>query len=124
MTAKLAIVLRYSPAYVACVLGAGLLWQRPWLLLALYVGLSVALLLRWHTRADLYFFFLPCLLGPAGEGFAVYMGAWTYADPGRPLPPWLPLGWGISMLFLWRVSRALALEGSGSRQVQKKRSPG
>lgn len=101
------VLLQLLPAYLACVLAAGLLWQRPRTLLLVYCLLSVILLWRWHTRSDLFFFFVPCVLGPLGELVAVKLGAWSYPEPNGVLPIWLPLAWGIAMLFMKRTAETL-----------------
>ena len=97
----------YVPIYLLCALGAGLLWRHPTTLLVIFAVASAVLLWRWHTRADLFFFFVPVFHGPLGELFAVHFGAWKYADAPLGLPIWLPLAWGIAMLFMKKTAEAL-----------------
>jgi hypothetical protein len=99
--------LQLLPAYLACVIAAGLLWQRPGALLGVYCVLAAVLLWRWHTRSDLFFFFVPCVLGPVGEFLAVRLGAWSYTDSRFLLPLWLPPAWGIAMLFMKKTAETL-----------------
>lgn len=102
---------RYLPLYLACAALAGLLWRRPVVLTLCYAALSAGLLLRWHSRRDLVYYFVPFVLGPAGEALAVSLGAWAYPPPARFLPLWLPFAWGIAMLFMHRVAEAVAAAG-------------
>jgi len=108
MKSKLWTAVKYLPAYLLCVLAVGFLWPRPYVLSGFLFLLAAFLLWRWHTRTDLCFFLLGALLGPLGELFAVARGAWEYPEPNGVVPIWLPLGWGISMLFLGRICLALA----------------
>jgi hypothetical protein len=66
------------------------------------------MLLRWHTRSDIAYFFLAFVLGPAGEFVAIHYGAWRYAEPAILIPIWLPFAWGISGLFLKKATEALS----------------
>lgn len=96
--------------YLLCIALAGLLWHRQVLLSLCYVGLSIAMLTKWHARRDLFYFFTGFILGPAGEFVAVYLGAWKYSKPLFLLPLWLPLLWGIAALFMMRLAETLAKE--------------
>jgi len=53
----------------------------------------------WHVKHDIYLF------GTA----AVKTGAWQYSNPSLlGIPVWLPLLWGIAVVFINRVANALA----------------
>ena len=86
---------------------AGLLWHKPILLTFIYLMISFKMLCKWHTRSDIVFFAAGFVLGPAGEIFAVYRGAWQYAEPFYLIPLWLPLLWGIAALFIKKLSESL-----------------
>ncbi len=107
---QIARALSYLPLYMLCFGLASALWRSPGILAACYVVMSCFMLLRWHTRSDLAYFFLALALGPLGELVAVHYGAWKYAAPAPTLliPIWLPLAWGISGLFLKKTTEALA----------------
>lgn len=105
-------ILLYLPYYVVCFALAGLLWQRPLWLLAAYAVLSAAMLWRWHRPADLAFYAVPAVLGPLGEMFAIYHGAWEYARPLVLIPIWLPPAWGCAALFMKKTADALAERGA------------
>lgn len=67
--------------YALCVTLAGLLWQQPVILSLCYLAVSILMLIKWHARSDLFFYFVALVLGPAGEIVAVYFGAWEF--PGH-----------------------------------------
>jgi hypothetical protein len=78
------------------------------------------MLFRWHTQADLLFYFAALSFGPLGEAISVWSGAWAYSRPSFLIPLWLPLLWGIAGLFLKRfcdslVSRKLYSSGKAGR---------
>lgn len=103
--------------YAGCVALAAALWYRPLLLAACYVVVSLLVLARWHAAGDLVFYALTFLLGPLGELVAVHAGAWTYHGTQWPVPPWLPLLWGIVAVFLRRTCDiATGAIAAGSRQ--------
>jgi hypothetical protein len=96
-----------SGIYVYCLAGASLFWQRPMVVLVLYVALSAFMLYRWHSRSDVAAFVTAMVLGSVADFVAVSFGVWEYGQPIYRVPIWLPLGWGIIGLFLKRVSDML-----------------
>ena len=101
--------LLYFPIYLACIALAGLLWAQPMLLVAIYLALTAALLYKWHSRSDLIYYFVPFVLGPAGELFPVLMGSWKYSLAPHHIPLWLPFVWGVAGLFMKKTSEALVV---------------
>jgi len=93
--------------YFFSVLLAGMLWSSPKLLLLSYVFISFGMLMKWHSKKDLIYYLVAFILGSAGEIFAVYSGAWSYAKPFFYIPLWLPFLWGIASLFMMRFSESL-----------------
>jgi hypothetical protein len=93
--------------YALCVLLAGLLWNRPIALTFCYVAISIVMLMKWHTKSDLFFYFVTFVLGPLGESAAIYFGAWKYSKPFYLIPLWLPFLWGICALFMKNISETL-----------------
>ena len=73
---------------------------------------SMILVLRPHRRKhDMIAFFFAAIVGPLMEMLLIKKGVWSYANPtygGAPL--WLPLLWGLSVMFLIKVSRWIAGE--------------
>ena len=73
---------------------------------------SIYLVTRPHRRKhDTIAFFFAAIVGPVMEMLLIRKGVWTYANPtigGAPL--WLPLLWGLSVMFLIKVSRWIAGE--------------
>ena len=73
---------------------------------------SIYLLIRGkHRKHDTIAFFFAAIIGPLMEMLLIRKGVWTYANPtigGAPF--WLPLLWGLSVMFLVKVSRWLAGE--------------
>ena len=106
--------LGYFPIYVVLIgLVAGL-WSRPLLLTGCYAVLGGGMLVRWHSRTDVGFFFLAGILGPLGEIVAIRFGAWNYTLPWIDIPIWLPLGWAIAGLYLKKTIEALN-DGGGEQ---------
>ena len=101
----------YLPLYILCIVFASALWKTPAALSLCYAVMSGVMLLRWHTRSDIVYFFLAFVLGPAGEFVAIHYGAWRYTEPAILIPIWLPLAWGISGLFLKKATEALSGAG-------------
>lgn len=113
----------YLPFYVLCIALASALWQVPGVLTTCYVVLGGGMLLRWHTRSDLAYFFLAFVLGPAGELVATHYGAWQYTKPAFLIPLWLPLAWGISGLFFKRAAEALSGAGTVEPRAERLTHP-
>ena len=90
--------------YIISILFAGFFWQEPAILMVFYVVISLIMLAKWHKKSDLVFYFVAFSLGPIGEAFAIYLGAWHYSKPFYLIPIWLPFLWGISALFVKKIS--------------------
>jgi len=102
--------------YGLCVALASTLWAYPVMLTGCYVFVSVLILLKWHTRADVVAYATTAILGPLGEAVTIHYGAFTYSKPTLLIPLWLPLLWGIAGFFLRRLisniaNRAIEDEG-------------
>ena len=93
--------------YILCILLVGSLWHEPVILTICYIALSIAVLMKWHTKSDLLFYFITFSLGPLGESVAIYLGAWEYSRPLYLIPSWLPFLWGICALFLKNISETI-----------------
>ncbi len=99
--------LLYLPLYLALIGLISALWSSPGLLTACCAVLAVGMLVRWHSRSDVLFFLVAAVMGPLGESVAVSFGAWQYALPWAGIPLWLPLGWGIAVLYLKKTNEVL-----------------
>jgi hypothetical protein len=97
--------------YALCIILVGLLWHRPVILTICYVIISIVVLIKWHTKSDLLFYFVTFALGPIGESVAIYLGAWKYSKPLYLIPSWLPFLWGICALFLKNISETILTSG-------------
>jgi hypothetical protein len=97
--------------YALCIILVGLLWHRPVILIICYVTISIIVLIKWHTKSDLLFYFATFVLGPLGESVAIYPRAWKYSRPLYLIPSWLPFLWGICALFLKNISETLLTNG-------------
>jgi hypothetical protein len=93
--------------YILCIVLVGTLWHKPVTLTICYVAISIAVLMKWHTKGDLLFYFVTFVLGPIGESMAIYLGAWEYSRPIYLIPSWLPFLWGICALFLKNISETI-----------------
>ena len=94
--------------YALCIVLVGWLWHKPVTLTICYVVISILVLIKWHTKSDLLFYFVTFVLGPIGESVAIHLGAWRYSKPLYLIPSWLPLLWGICALFLKHFSETLS----------------
>jgi hypothetical protein len=97
--------------YAVSVALAGFFWRKPAILTIFYVVVSTTMLAKWHKRSDLIFYFVAFALGPMGEAFAIYLGAWQYSKPLYLIPLGLPFLWGITALFLRKISETLSKVG-------------
>jgi hypothetical protein len=102
------MVVSYLPYYMVCIALASTLWRDPSFLFCAYLGLTAAMLWRWHAIQDIIFFAVPFVLGPIGEAVAIYNGAWHYAKPLLLIPVWLPFAWGCAALYMKKTAEALA----------------
>ncbi len=96
--------------YALCIVLTSFLWSHPLVLGACFVLISVFMLYRWHTKGDVLFYFIAFVLGPLGEAILVHSGAWMYTKPSFLVPLWLPLLWGIVVLFLKKLCESLMSE--------------
>ena len=97
--------------YALCIILVGLFWHKPVILTICYAVISLIVLIKWHTKSDLFFYFVAFVLGPAGESVAIYCGAWKYSEPFYLIPLWLPFLWGICALFVKNISETLLRKG-------------
>jgi len=93
--------------YIMSVVLVGFFWHEPAILTIFYVVISVIMLTKWHEKSDLIFYFVAFALGPIGEAFAIYLGAWQYSKPFYLIPVWLPFLWGIISLFVKKICETL-----------------
>ncbi len=93
--------------YTLCIVLVGTLWNKPVTLTLCYIVISILVLMRWHTKSDLLFYFITFVLGPVGEAVAIYRGAWEYSKPLYLIPSWLPFLWGICALSLKNISETI-----------------
>lgn len=98
--------------YALCIILAGFLWDKPVLLIVCYAVISMTVFTKWHTKSDLFFYFVAFVLGPIGESVAIYFGAWVYSKPFYLIPLWLPFLWGICALFMKNISETLLKGGN------------
>lgn len=88
--------------YAVCIALASTLWVHPLILTGCYALISILILFKWHTRADVVAYAATAILGPLGEAISVHHGAWAYSKPAFLIPLWLPLLWGVAGFFLRR----------------------
>jgi len=96
--------------YVLCVGLAGFLWRNPFILTLCYMAVSIAVLVKWHSKKEIFYFIAGLTLGSLGELFAVYCGAWEYSRPLFLIPIWLPFAWGIAVVVIIKLCETLIAE--------------
>ena len=90
------------------VAAVSLLYEHNLLLMLIIMAGWITAIRFWHVKHDICLFITAAALGTIAEVVAVKFGAWQYANPifaGVPL--WLPLLWGIAVVFINRVVNAL-----------------
>lgn len=100
--------------YAFGVAAVSLLYKNNLLLtFVILAGWLVAVRL-WHVKRDIYLFLSAAALGAAAEIIAVRFGAWQYSNPTLlGVPIWLPLLWGIAVVFIKRVADTLVKSLNG-----------
>ena len=93
--------------YVLCIALASFIWHRPIALFLCYLIISIIMLCNWHSKSDLVFYFVAFVLGTIADLLAVHFGAWEYSKPFFLIPIWLPFLWGITGLFIKKISETL-----------------
>jgi uncharacterized membrane protein YoaT (DUF817 family) len=62
-----------------------------------------------RKRSDMIAFLVGMVLGPTMEIIIIHYGAWQYANPSAAgIPMWLPLLWGLTSIFLLKITRWFA----------------
>lgn len=95
--------------FAICITLTSLFWRFPFLLAACFILISIYMLYLWHTKSDFIFYFVAFVLGPVAETIAIYFGAWKYSKPFYLIPIWLPFLWGITALFMKKLSETLLI---------------
>jgi hypothetical protein len=98
--------------YAVLLLSVAAFWDKPVILTVFYGVMSLVILLIWHTKRDLFFYFVALILGSVGESTAIYFGAWKYSKPFYLIPLWLPFLWGIAALVIRNISETLLKVGN------------
>lgn len=79
-------------------------WRDNLLLLVFLILLSMVMLFRERSKAELFTFLFCGIAGACAEMVAIYAGAWTYGNPNMiNIPIWLPVLWGIAGVFMGKV---------------------
>ncbi len=90
------------------VAAASLLYKNNLLLTLTIIAGWVIAIKFWHGKHDIYLFVTAAFLGTVAEIVAVRFGAWQYSNPTLfSVPIWLPLLWGIAVVFINRVVNTL-----------------
>jgi uncharacterized membrane protein YoaT (DUF817 family) len=89
---------------LASLLSVAFLWKHNLILLIVLILLATLMLLMNKSKRELKTFIFCAISGAIAEGFAVFLGAWTYANPNLlNIPIWLIVLWGIASVFVVRV---------------------
>jgi len=90
------------------VLFISLFWRNNLLLTSLLFLLWLVALKFWHKKDDFIFFITAAIIGSLGEMVCVQFFAWQYSNPlFLGIPPWLPLGWGVFVVLIKRISETI-----------------
>ena len=74
---------------------------------AMIIGWLIAIKI-WHKKEDIYLFVVAAVAGSIAEAVAIEFGAWHYTNPTLlGVPIWLPLLWGLAVVFIRRISDAI-----------------
>jgi len=80
-------------------------WKNPLSLTLILVAISIIMLLIWRDKEDIYLYFIVFLSGGISEAIIIAFGGWAYAFPSSlGIPLWLPFLWGISGVFIKKIS--------------------
>ena len=97
---------------------AGLLYRSINInILYVFTPFFVAFILYWNSFRDIVLFLIAAVLGSAGEIISMRQGLWLYTMPKysneftdwlgvQGLPISLAMAWGLSAVFVYRVSRS------------------
>ena len=80
-------------------------WRNNALIFCVLVLATIVMFYRSkQRRQDLVSYLLAAFLGPTMEMIIIHFGAWQYTNPSLGgIPPWLPLLWGLTGLFLMKI---------------------
>lgn len=85
-----------------------LLYKNNLLLTLIILAGWITAIKLWHVKHDICLFVTAAFLGTAAEIVAIRFGAWQYSNPTLlGIPAWLPLLWGIAVVFINRVVNAI-----------------
>lgn len=78
------------------------------ILTAIFLVISIFILLKWTTKEEKIIYFTAFILGPILEITVVPTGIWTYENPTiLGIPVWLPLSYGILIIITIKISRGI-----------------
>lgn len=90
---------------VLTLLSVALLWEYNFLLTLVLIILAILMLLITKSKKEIKIFLFCGFAGAFAEIFAIYFGAWSYANPVfLGIPIWLIILWGIASIFTNRVA--------------------
>ena len=91
--------------FIAGIASVCLFFKNNILLMVVLIAGWIIGILVWHEKHDIIFFLVGAILGSLGELVCVNYGVWRYENPSfLGIPIWLPFVWGLSAVFIKRVS--------------------
>ncbi len=105
-----------SGKFATCLLGLAIvvtvvasLWHRNEVVFVVLSLCIAAIFLRPRSsKRDLVPLLVGGILGPSMEIIVIHFGGWQYANPTLGgIPLWLPLLWGITGWFLYKITNLL-----------------
>ncbi len=89
---------------IASLASVAFLWRNNLALTVVLIVLAILMLWMNKSTREIKTFVFCAIFGTISESFAIYFGAWNYANPDfLDIPFWLFILWGIASVFMVRV---------------------
>lgn len=91
-----------------CLIAVSALWERPFLLTIIIVGIGIGFLSITRKIEDIILYLVVSISGAVAEIIAIYFGAWTYTSANvAGIPFWLAPLWGAAAVYVKRMSEEI-----------------
>jgi hypothetical protein len=94
--------------FILGVISISFFWSNNLLCTSLLFLLWLFAIKFWHKKDDFVFFICGAIIGSIGEIIFVSFLTYQYSNPlFFGIPPWLPLGWGVFVVLIKRISETI-----------------